>query len=161
MAAQHSGTQHMDASTSDKLQDWHSMQASTASDMLEDSCWTDLPDLNLNDSSGLQSELYASEVASSQTPSMFNLTEADFLLPARGNDMLFSDHSESLTGMDLDSILADHNCMPTSTADKQLQPKTPSAPSNHLDDFLQQVYPSRSCCPASRETQQPESAATV
>ena len=161
MEAQHSGSQCFDASTTDKLQDWQSTQASTASDMLEDSCWIDLPDLNLTDSSGLQSELFASEVASSQSPSMFDLAEADYLLPARMNDTLFSDYSESLTGMDLDTILADHNCTRTATPDKQLQPKTPSAPNNHLDDFLQQLYSSRSCCPASRETEQQESAAAV
>lgn len=160
MAAQHSGTQRLDTSTTDKLPDWQSAQASTASDMLEDSCWTDLPDLTLTDSSGLQSELFASEAASSQSPSTFNLAEADYLLPARGNDMLFSDHSEALVSMDLESILAGHECMQTSTPEKQLQPKTPSAPSNHVDDFLQQLYPPRSCCPA-RETEQQESAATV
>lgn len=166
MQAQHSSTQHVDASITDKLQDWQSTQASTTSDMLEDSCWTDLPDLDLIDSAGLQSELFASEVASSQSPSMFDLPEADFLLPQRLSNTLFSDHSESLAEMDLESILADHDCMLKSTADKQLQPNTPSASNDNLDDFLQQLYPSRACSPASTATEQQgsqsqESAAAV
>ena len=166
MEAQHSGTQHVDASNTDKLQDWQSTQASTASDMLEDSCWTDLPDLDLIDSAGLQSELFASVVASSQSPSVFDLPEADFLSPQRLNNTLLSDHPESLAEMDLDSILADHDCMLKSTPNRQLQPNTPSASNNQLDDFLQQLYPSRSCSPASRQIEQQgsqsqESAAAV
>ena len=166
MQAQHSGALHTRASSTDKLQDWKSTPASTASDMLEDSCWTGLPDLDLTDSAGLQSELFASEVASSQSPSMFNLANADCILPQRLNDTLFSDHQEALANMDLESILADHDCMLRSTPDKQIQPNTSSASNNHLDDFLQQLYPSRSCSPASREiaqqgSQSQESAAAV
>lgn len=168
---QNSGMQHFDATITDKLQDWQSNQASTPSDMLEDSCWTDLPDLDLNDSSGLQSEVFAKDacqVASSpndNVPSMFNAHEADLLLPERLDNTLFTDHSESLADMNLESILADHDCMLRLTPDKQLQPKTPSASSNHLDDFLQQLYPSRFCSPVSRDTEQQgtsqESAAAV
>lgn len=164
--AQRSGAQLVDPSSTDKLQDWQSTQASTASDMLGDSCWTDLPDLDLTDSVGLQSGLFASEVASSQSPSVFNPTEADFLLPQRPNNVLFSDQSDSLADMDLESILADHDCMLRSTPDKQLQPNTPSVSNNHLDDFLQQLCPFRSCSLASREmehqgSQSQESAAAI
>ena len=162
--AQHSGANHIDLT--DKLQGWQSTQASITNDMLEDSCWTDLPDLDFTNSAGLQSELFASEVASSQSPSMFNLDDTDFLLPQRLNSTLFSNRSESMADMDLESILADHDCMPSSTPDKQLHPNTPSASDSHLDDFLQQLYPSRSCSPAYWETEQQgsqsqESAAAV
>lgn len=153
---QYTGVPPLDAPATDRLQDWQSTQHCTPSDMLEDSCWTDLPDLDLNNSVDLQSDVFARDASQASSPniqslSMFRLNEADLLLPEQFDSALFPD---SMADMDLESLLPHPNCTPRLTSDRQLQPKTPLVSNNHFDDFLQQLYPSGACPPASRDTEQ-------
>ena len=150
----------------------HIGQRFNPSNMLDDSCWTDLPDLNLSSSAGLASDLCSEDAPQmafnpiDHLPCMFDLNDTDLLSPEQLDSTLFQDHSDSLGDMDLESILADHDRMLGLSSAKQLQPTTPLAPEHFHDDGRQQLYCGVTRSAALRDTEHPgsqsqESAAVV
>ena len=134
VAAQHTGN----LQPRDNLR---TSEAANTKDTLEDSCWTDLPDLDLSSSSkDLHSDLFppdAGPMAFStlgHTSCMFGLNDTDLLSPEQLDDALFQDPSACFDNMDLESILADHDRMLGLAPDRQLQPRTLSAPKFALND---------------------------
>ena len=149
------------AKHTNELQAQHSLhtgQASSPSNMLDESCWTDLPDLNFSGRAGLPSDLFSKDASPSacgpidQLPCLFDLNDADLLSPDQLDSALFQD-PDTLENMDLESILADHDHMLGLTSPKQLQLTTLAGPQDFHDDARQQLHFDVTCSAASRDTE--------
>ncbi len=133
-------------------------KAPNIADMLDDSYWTDLPDLA--EHSPQAANLFNTDLGDLPFSCLYHSAStgcglgANIFSSEQLDDSLFQDDdSGCLADMDIASVLADDFSF-DSTPDKQLQPGTPSGRMHHVDNLLLQSYPPRSHTPVSKDTGQ-------
>ena len=126
--------------------------------MIDDSYWTDLPDLTEHSPSDPQTaDLFNTDLGDLSFSSLYNAptTTHNFLSSHHLGGSLFQEGEDCLADMDIASVLANADDFGLRTAqDKQLQPGTPSGQMLHFNDLLLQSHPPRSHTPVSQDTGQ-------